>query len=489
MRVSVSPQYSSIAVGQSFSVNISIANVPTPGLYSYELKLYYARTVLQGVSAQIPSDHFLRPITPSKIFIVDPGTVHQDLGYVSFALTLLGNEPGKTGSGVLATVGFRGLAAGSSLLELRDVVLVDATGNLIASSQYGVISGSVNVSPGGSLMEVYLSPQYNSLVVGQSFSVNISIGSVPLPGLYSYELKLYYDRMVLQCVNAYIPSDHFLRPITPGKIFIVDSGTINHGQGYVSFALTLLAPELGKTGDGVLATVTFVGLAAGSSPLQFRDADVILVVSTGNQIDPSQYQLRSVNVNVGSSLVMQQISIADYNVPIDADVMVEVIVENASTIAGGSSDLYFDRSIVNVVSVQSGDFGSPVYLIDNGVGLIKVAAVGATAVGKNIATLAKVTFHGASEGFTLLRLQNAQLNDEKGNVVTPVTRSGSMTVRQTVTGDLNHNARLDTGDATLVLRMVVGLDTAGLSGDMNGNGRIDTGDATLILRKVVGLDG
>ena len=54
-------------------------------------------------------------------------------------------------------------------------------------------------------------------------------------------------------------------------------------------------------------------------------------------------------------------------------------------------------------------------------------------------------------------------------------------------GDLNHNDRIDTGDATLVLRMIVGLTHVDYLGDMNGNGRIDTGDATIILRIIVGL--
>jgi len=54
-------------------------------------------------------------------------------------------------------------------------------------------------------------------------------------------------------------------------------------------------------------------------------------------------------------------------------------------------------------------------------------------------------------------------------------------------GDLNHNNRLDTGDATLVLRMIVGLTPVDYLGDMNHNGMIDTGDATIILRIIVGL--
>ncbi len=60
-------------------------------------------------------------------------------------------------------------------------------------------------------------------------------------------------------------------------------------------------------------------------------------------------------------------------------------------------------------------------------------------------------------------------------------------------GDINRNNKLDTGDATLVLRSIVGLpipsDYIPLSprADMNCNGKTDTGDATIILRMIVGL--
>ncbi len=62
-----------------------------------------------------------------------------------------------------------------------------------------------------------------------------------------------------------------------------------------------------------------------------------------------------------------------------------------------------------------------------------------------------------------------------------------------IRGDVNRNGRRDTGDATLILRSIVGLPIPSQYlpilpiGDMNCNSRIDTGDATLVLRDVVGL--
>jgi M6 family metalloprotease-like protein len=76
--------------------------------------------------------------------------------------------------------------------------------------------------------------------------------------------------------------------------------------------------------------------------------------------------------------------------------------------------------------------------------------------------------------------------DAAGNTATQ-----SVTVTYTppsITGDLNGNGMLDTGDVTLTLRMAVGLTTPDLLGDMNDNGIIDTGDATLMLRTIVGLE-
>ena len=77
-------------------------------------------------------------------------------------------------------------------------------------------------------------------------------------------------------------------------------------------------------------------------------------------------------------------------------------------------------------------------------------------------------------------------------MITPVTGDGLLMVRH-VSGDVNVNNMVDSGDATLILRYIVGLPIPPQympilkRGDMNCNGRIDTGDATLILRDVVGL--
>ena len=60
-----------------------------------------------------------------------------------------------------------------------------------------------------------------------------------------------------------------------------------------------------------------------------------------------------------------------------------------------------------------------------------------------------------------------------------------------VPGDVNGSGAVDAGDATLILRQVVGAfklsDEQKAIADVNGSGAVDAGDATLVLRAVVGI--
>jgi len=183
------------------------------------------------------------------------------------------------------------------------------------------------------------------------------------------------------------------------------------------------------------------------------------------------------------------IKVGDYTLELynSGEVIVPVEILNAGDIAGGSAKITFNASVVKVKAVSAGHFGMPQANIDNTNGFVYVAASRAFAAGREEAVLANLLFSGVSEGYTTLDIHDAHLNFEDGNTTIPATISGSITVETRMLGDLNRNNMMDTGDATLVLRMVVGLSEQDMLGDMNRNGMIDTGDATLILRRVVGL--
>jgi hypothetical protein len=149
--------------------------------------------------------------------------------------------------------------------------------------------GSVNVVPSAA-----------TVGLGQTVTVNVTVTNVTAPGLYSYQLTLTYNNTLLNATDATIPSDHMLKPATAGMIFILDPGTIDQTAGTVKFALTLLAPESGKTGNGTLVTVTFAGLLEGNSTIDLPQADLILVDADTNPIDgpPTGYAINPVTLQV-----------------------------------------------------------------------------------------------------------------------------------------------------------------------------------------------
>jgi hypothetical protein len=98
---------------------------------------------------------------------------------------------------------------------------------------------------------------------------------------------------------------------------------------------------------------------------------------------------------------------------------VSIVVLNAENIAGGSMNMTFNSSVTNVVYVIPGDFGVPVANIRNNESTVSLACALASAVGKPNATLAVLSCIGISQGITFFHVENAGLNDEQGNLVTP----------------------------------------------------------------------
>ena len=136
-------------VGDQFNVSIMAADWKAPGVYAYEFKLYYNNTLLEAVATEIPADHWLKPsISPGNILIADPGTINQTAGYVSFAVTLIDAEPGKTGGGTVSTVTFQITRAPSTnqsvscVLEVLDATFLDPDGTEIPPEQYDVEHGN-----------------------------------------------------------------------------------------------------------------------------------------------------------------------------------------------------------------------------------------------------------------------------------------------------------------------------------------------------------
>jgi hypothetical protein len=147
--VSVSPSTITASVGQNFTVNVTVSNVYD--LYGWQFRLNWTAGLIEVV--KVTEGPFLR-LGGSTYFYWD---INATAGRMVADCTLLGNVPGVSGSGTLATITFNVKGVGQSPLTLWDVVLLNSFEQSITCqvvSGYGyfkaahdVAVSAVNVSP------------------------------------------------------------------------------------------------------------------------------------------------------------------------------------------------------------------------------------------------------------------------------------------------------------------------------------------------------
>jgi parallel beta-helix repeat protein len=132
---------------------------------------------------------------------------------------------------------------------------------------------------------VYVDPEKSQALVGSTFTVNVSIANVS--HLFAYQFKLYYDTDLLDAIDVRLPKGHMLTPVNPANIWIVKLNTeddFNATHGAVSVVITLLA-EAGKSGNGVLATISFYVRKPGACTLDLDEHYIIIANDETSQID------------------------------------------------------------------------------------------------------------------------------------------------------------------------------------------------------------
>jgi Cohesin domain/PEP-CTERM motif len=135
--LSIAPASSTVAIGNSFTLDVNVAAVT--GLYDYQFDLNFNPTVLQAIN--LTEGTFLSN-AGSTFFL--PGTIDNVGGSISFnADTLISSIPGASGSGTLVLFEFTALASGTSDLTISNEILQNSSGALLSDT---TTSGTVNVS-------------------------------------------------------------------------------------------------------------------------------------------------------------------------------------------------------------------------------------------------------------------------------------------------------------------------------------------------------
>lgn len=135
--LSIQPPSTSVGAGTTFAVDVNIANVTD--VFAFAFDIGFTPGTLSAVS--VTEGSFL-PGGGSTFFL--PGTIDNTSGTISFnADTLIGSIPGVNGSGTLAILDFKALAAGASPINILNVSLLDSTLSPISST---AVNGNANVS-------------------------------------------------------------------------------------------------------------------------------------------------------------------------------------------------------------------------------------------------------------------------------------------------------------------------------------------------------
>jgi len=135
------------SIGSNFTVSIKSAGWTPPGVFGYELKLYYNNTLLEAVVAKIPNDAWIN-LSDTIDFGPKPPFINHQKGFILSAATLLGEQPGRSGGGILFTVTFKIIKTPpkggnlSGTLELTDIIMLNPNGEVIPPDQYDIVNGN-----------------------------------------------------------------------------------------------------------------------------------------------------------------------------------------------------------------------------------------------------------------------------------------------------------------------------------------------------------
>jgi len=128
-------------VGSTVTYNIAIDDIAD--LYSYQFSINYDARYLRALN--VTEGAFLGTAGSTV-----SGVLGMETGLIDFVYgSLLGPTPGASGSGLLASITFEAIGAGTSALSLADVIFLDSVGDDIAGLTALSGQGVVLAEPGG----------------------------------------------------------------------------------------------------------------------------------------------------------------------------------------------------------------------------------------------------------------------------------------------------------------------------------------------------
>lgn len=285
---------------------------------------------------------------------------------------------------------------------------------------------------------------YETLVVGQRFSINISVANVT--DLKGFDLKLSFNTQMLDVVGVAFPEGHLPLP----------NWSINDSLGVILMNVTYKGSSITATDPVSLAIITFKTMTTGESPLHLYDTK--LVDSLGNPIPHDTAD--------GLVLIVRHdVAIIDVNCSI--------------------SETYIGRSVnVTVIAGNYGDvaenFTVKVYHNDTVFGTLNVTNL---APSENTTIIFTWDTNDVVAGYAYSIKAEATILPNESNTTNNVFVDGEVKIK--IVGDVNNDNMVNIDDL-IAWDAAYGSHEGELGwdpqSDINGDGVVDQDDGMLIIQ-------
>jgi|GEM_PF-1602126 hypothetical protein len=127
---------------------------------------------------------------------------------------------------------------------------------------------------------VRIAPTLTVVPIGGTACADLRVEDVE--NLFGFETVIRFDPSRVTVVDAspetpgvQVGIGPFLQPANPSNWYVINA--VDNASGTIRLAITLFAPETGRSGSGVLATACFQGVNRGHSALTIVEASTLLL--------------------------------------------------------------------------------------------------------------------------------------------------------------------------------------------------------------------
>jgi hypothetical protein len=469
---SISPSTQQIDEGQNFVISVYVE--PDTHVSGAQFNLQFDSSLVNVV--RITEGDLLNQNGDSTLF--NAGTIDNSQGTVTDIYALIFGKSNVTTSGIFANIDLVALnKSGISAFELSNVIISNSEGQSLPIT---VSNGTTNIGD-VSYTDII---QPTIAITSPTDGTTVSASTITATGTVTDDtgvtsLTVDGNSVSLGAGGSFITTVSLTSGVNTIPVIATDAAGNTATQCIIitytpsSIATDTIQPTIAIASptDGTTvsaSTITVTGTAT-------DDTGVTGLTVNGNPVTPESDGSFTTTVSLTSGVNTITVVATDavgntaaktititYTTPAASDTTPPTI-----TILSPASGTTASTSTITISGTASDESGIANVMVNG------ILATGITDWS------ADVTLTEGANMITVVATDKAGIIATQSITITYASAS--------ITGDLNGNGMLDTGDVTLVLLMAVGLTTPDLFGDMNGNGFLDTGDATLILRMIDGL--